>query len=232
MKNRILHLSVPVFLLFLTLSCSNDDSKVTAGIETRVFGRVYDNWNDLPVANQKLTISEWNSVPQWSPGPNDDFIQFLDSTYTDANGYYDMTFRTTGRGDLYFIEYEFNDSIMTYNQDRVEIEQLGTDTEVNYNFLHLYPVTLKITLAPDVEYLSIRIAPEYTFFTSPDWLTETNVEYSKTIFTNKNTDQNIRFFRTKPDGHYQTATFTLPATNTTLVTEFEVYITNDDFTDL
>lgn len=53
MKKRILNLSLPIFLLFLTLSCANDDSKEPSGIETRVFGRVYDNWNGLPVANQK-----------------------------------------------------------------------------------------------------------------------------------------------------------------------------------
>ncbi|GEM_PF-1957530 len=37
-------------LIFL-LAC--EDSFEPAGIETRVFGRIYDDANELPVANQK-----------------------------------------------------------------------------------------------------------------------------------------------------------------------------------
>lgn len=224
-------LSTLFFLIFFLTSCIEDTFE-PSGIETRVFGRVFDNVNDLPVVNQKILISEWNSVPQFSPGPNANFIQILDSTYTDLNGYYAITFKTSGQGDLYYINYEDNNSFWTYYRNPVEIENLGTDTEVNYNFLHLYPVNLLITLAPDVEYLSVRLRSTFTFFTTPDWLTTTNVQYTRQIFTDKNTEEQISFYRTKPDGHKQIATFTIPATNTTELTEFDVYITNDDFIDL
>ncbi|WP_442845682.1 hypothetical protein [Leeuwenhoekiella sp. H156] len=225
----IKYLSILPLVFFL--AC--EDSFEPAGIETRVFGRVYDDANELPIANQKLLVSEWNSVPQFSPGPNDDFVQYLDSTYTDINGYYELTFTTTGKGDLYFLEYEYDESYWNFYQSRVEIQNLGTDTtEVNYNFLHLYPVNLRITLAPDVENLPIRISPYFTNFRSTDWLTEVDKQYTRTILTDKNREERIRFIRTKSDGkNYQEFNYSLPATNTTELTEFEIYISNDDFVD-
>ena len=218
------------FLMLLFSSC--EDTLEPSGIETKVFGRVYDNINNLPITNQKLLISEWNSIPQITPGPNDDFIQFLDSTYTDIDGYYDITFTTSGKGDLYYISYENDDSIWTYYKNPVEIENLGDDNEIDYEFLKLFPVNLLITLEPDVEYLPIQISSlDFTYIPTPELLTETNVQYTKQIFTDKNTDDQLKLFRTKPDGLYQTATYSIPATNTSELAEFEIFITNDDFID-
>ncbi|MAW94305.1 MULTISPECIES: hypothetical protein [unclassified Leeuwenhoekiella] len=134
---------------------------------------------------------------------------------------------------MYFLEYEYDESYWNFYQGRIEIQNLGTDTtEVNYNFLHLYPVNLTITLAPDVEFLPIRMGSDFTSFSRNDWLTEPKVPYTRKLNTDKNQEEQIRFTRTKPDGNYQQARFEIPATNTTGPTEFEIYLSNDDFKDI
>lgn len=233
MKKNLPYFLLQMIALGFFISCSSDDFKENSGIETRVFGRAYDHVNNIPVVNKKLIISEWNSVPQVSPGPNEDFIQFLDSTYTDEEGYYDFTFTTSGQGDVYYIDYEYEVDIWSYYKDRVEIENLGADNEVDYNFQYFYPVDLKITLQDDHILLPVTVRPRLgRSLSDSNEFTETNVTYTYRVLTSKVHSQEINFTRRTSEGTFQRATFILPPANTTELTEFEIFVSEEDYVDI
>jgi len=215
--------------LCMCMKCK--DSMLPEGIETKVSGNIYDSTNEIPVIDQKLIIQELNEEPGFHIGPNINYSEEIDSTYTDENGDYELIFETTGKGDKYRILFEHDNEFWTYYTLPVAIENIGSSQEVNFDFLHLYPVNLKITLESDVNYLPIRISPNFTSFRSSDWLEQTETEYVRQIFTDKNSEEEIRFLRTKPDGDYQIASFIIPKTNTTNPIEFEILIKNSDFSD-
>ncbi|MCR8668039.1 hypothetical protein NO995_10125 [Aestuariibaculum sp. M13] len=218
--------------LFLSFLECEDDLQDPSGIETRVYGRMYDSQNEIPIVGQQLKISEYNRIPGSFYG-NTEFIQHLDSTLTNSEGYFDFTFTTSGLGDLYILTYQLNDQFNTMGQDAtIEIEDLGEPYEIDFDFTHLYPVNLKITLDSNVQFLPVRINPQFPlYYPSSNNLTQTGVEYTRTIYTNKNSSQNIWFYRTKNDGQGQRTVINLPATNTTDLTELNIYINNDDFVD-
>lgn len=102
MKNLIF-----LFVIVLTLtSCSKDDTDLLSeGIETRITGRITD-FNNSPISNVKLKVMEYKSTSSsWSLYGNfPDFIQDITSSETNANGEYDFTFKTSGKGNIYQIE--------------------------------------------------------------------------------------------------------------------------------
>lgn len=63
------------------------------------------------------------------------FIQYLDSTFTNSNGYYSISFMTSGQGDYYQLEYELPEGYTFYNPDYAspyykEIT-IGENNEIN-----------------------------------------------------------------------------------------------------
>lgn len=210
--------------LFMSMKC--EDELVPQGTQVNVHGRIYDEENQLPVVNHKLTVSEFNERPIASPpGSREDYIGDLGIVYTDENGYYDLTFTTSGRGDTYYIRYERNDYLWTYWQDQVELD-VTISNEVNFDFRHLYSATLKIIVADDLEYLPVVIIHSTTYSLSS--LTESG-ENTRPILIDKNAPVKIEFRRRMPDDSLQKAFFEFPPTNTTEPTEFEIHLTNDDF---
>ena len=215
--------------LCMCLKCK--DSMLPEGIQTNIKGVVYDRVNEIPIVDQKIIIEEINYEPGLSPGSNIGYYNEIDSTYTDENGNYEITFETTGKGDTYRLAYGFSKEIWTYQKNPIVIKNIGGSQVEDFDFLHLYPVDLKITLASDLENLPIRISPRFTFLRSSDWLEQTNIENIRRIFTDKNSEEEIRFFRTKPDGGYQVARFAIPVTNTVDLVEIEIFLENSDFED-
>ena len=95
------------------LSCEYVDEP---NIESTVSGVVFDSTTQLPLSNFKLKVGEYD---QRRAGLmlQPYFIQYLDSTYTDSNGYYSISFKTSGKGDYYQLEYELPDGYTMYDPD-------------------------------------------------------------------------------------------------------------------
>ena len=236
MKKRIFILNlILVFALFQ--SC--EDLQEPSGIETRVFGRMYDNQNQIPLTNHKLRIGEYNLIPGFGSAPNIEFIQFVDSTLTDSDGYYDFTFSTSGQGDRYQLEVDFDfDTYATndgnffglLNQEyHTEIENLEVDTELNFEVLFVFPVNIKITLDSDVQFLPVRIQKPY--YRATNNLTETGIEISRLYYVDKNSSWQIELKRTTSEGQRQRVILDMPATNSSELTEFEIFVNDNDFAD-
>lgn len=224
-----------VFLMMLLTSC--EDVFEPKGTETRVYGRMYDNENQLPLTNHKLKISEYNLIPGFGPTPNIDFIQYLDSTTTDSFGYFELVFKTSGKGDQYYLETDFehsnfygltDENVFSLNQSRsIKIENLGEDLEINYDITFYYPVELKFTLDADVQFLPIRISKPYSRYI--DNLTETGIEISRIYQIDKNSNWQVILTRQTLEGQKQRVVFEMPPTNSSELTSFEFYVNDADF---
>ncbi|WP_179344157.1 hypothetical protein [Winogradskyella ursingii] len=228
-----------LLLLMLVLS-SCEDIFEPSGIETRVYGRMYDSQNELPLTNHKLRIGEYNLTPGFGSAPNIDFIQYVDSSTTDSAGFFDFAFTTSGQGDRYQLEVDFDyDNYFGLTDDNVfgllnqelstELDTLGVDNEINYEVLFFFPVNLKFTLDSDVQFLPIRIREPFSRVV--DNLTETGVGISRIYHIDKNLSWQIELTRTTSDGQAQHVIFDMPATNSTDLAEFEFYINDSDFID-
>ncbi|MFY7670028.1 hypothetical protein ACOSP6_02955 [Tenacibaculum sp. MEBiC06402] len=231
MTSKINYFFVLFVMIAILSSC--EDTVLPSNIKTRVFGRMYDAENDLPVVNKKLRIGEYNTIPGFGTFPNIEFIRYVDSVYTDSNGYYDVTFETSGDGDRYTLEIDFNSddnfSLLNYPGYPTRIEKLGEENELNFDALFLFPVQLKITLAPDVQFLPIRIDKPY--FRPVNNLNETGVEITRLFYIDKNSDWQVMLKRETNDGQRQRVLIDMNATNSSDLTEFEFNINNEDFVD-
>ena len=227
-----------LFFLLIVFFNSCEDRFEPSGIETRVYGRMYDSKNELPLKNQKIRIAESNLIPGFGPTPNIDFIQYVDSTNTDSDGYFDLNFTTSGKGDIYQLEVNHNyenyfglnieNVFVLLNQEyRIGLENLGVEKEFNFEVLFYYPVNLKITLDSDVQFLPIRIRKPYSRFT--DNLTETGVEISRIYSIDKDSTWQILLTRKTSNGQNQRVIIDMPATNNNFLTEFEFKIKETDF---
>ncbi|AUC75673.1 hypothetical protein [Olleya sp. Bg11-27] len=207
----------------LLLSCNKDDA-LDEGIETKVFGRIYDTPNDIPFENLKLKIAEYKTDPD-GLFVSYDFVQFLDSTYTDSNGNYDFTFETSGAGNYYRLFVEEDIDIWTYLYDAVPIE-IGLDNKWDFDFLHLYPVNLLITLN-NIEYTPVHI--NSYIYPHLESIEITNSEIIRTLYTDKNTDTQINFRRETTPNVFENYSVIVPASNTIESINFSINIENSDF---
>jgi len=214
-----------ISLLFLCMKC--EDYLEPEGIESSVYGTVYDSVNDMPVVDQKLLIIESNANGFYS---RREFIQILDSTQTDANGFYEMNFTTSGKGDTYSVLPERQDNIWTYYQDAIEIENLNSETKVDFNFLLLYPAVLNIRLESDVENLPVGVTHRYRGSTYI-FINETDKLIQEKIFIDKNQPQVIKIFRNISLNESENFSYVIPVTNTTEETEYNIDVSNADFVD-
>jgi hypothetical protein len=229
-----------IILLVTILFTSCEDKFEENGIETRIYGRIYDSQNNLALPNHKLKVGEYNLIPGFGITPNIDFIQYLDSTNTDSNGYFDFTFTTSGKGDIYELEIDFdynnyfgltNENVFTLGNNDIytELENLGEDFEINYEVILFFPIKLKIILDNDVEFLPIRISEPYNRYV--DQINETNVENTRIYYIDKNSDWEFMLTRKTSNGQNQRVLINMPATNNSNLTEFEFNIKNEDFVD-
>lgn len=212
-----------ILMLFLCMKC--EDYLAPEGMETSVYGTVYDSINDIPVTGIKVKIEETNRNGFYS---KQEFIQFLDSTYTDAYGNYSLNFRTTGKGDTYNLVFERTPKIWTNWQGPVEVEPSEEVTEKDFNFLHLYPAVLNIRVEKDVKHLPLGISRIYN--TSSDLSIEkSDTVYRKRIFIDKNSDQSIKFYRNISLNKNENFIYIIPATETPSETEYDISIRESDF---
>jgi hypothetical protein len=133
-----------VLLVLLSIFGSCEEEPFDAGIETTVFGRVYDTINEIPLKSIKIKIGE--SIRQGTfSGTSYNFIGYLDSTITDNEGNYKITFETSGKGSIYDLHISLKEDIAISSiREVIKDENIGASEELNINALQLYPVNLKI----------------------------------------------------------------------------------------
>ena len=219
-----------LFIILLCVGCEKDSEPLHAGIETRVSGRVYDFDKALPLANQKILIAEYKkkSMHYGSVGSNEDFVGFIDSTYTDVSGNYDFTFKTTGKGDVYKVFLSETFDVMSYS-DPYEIKKVGEPQYFEFSGWQLYPQDLKVT-TNNLTILPVKIFMRGKPYAIPD-LTENNTEVNYRVYVDKNLGQYVSFQREKPDGTTQHFIVEAPATGTTELTQWVITLNDSDFID-
>ena len=120
MKNILICIS---FLLVL-VSCEKEN--VQSGIQTKVSGTL-TNYLGAPIVNAKVKIGEFKNRFVSDGGSTDYFSKYIDSTYTNSLGEYEITFTTTGEGSSYRVIIENSPTDQSYYglNDSVEIKNLG-----------------------------------------------------------------------------------------------------------
>ncbi|MDV6170386.1 hypothetical protein R1T16_18265 [Flavobacterium sp. DG1-102-2] len=219
-------ITIYVFIMVLFTAMKCDDDFVSKSTNGRVTGRVFDQWNNIPFVNMKLAIAEYNYKSHGITG-EEVFVQYLTDTTTDAEGYYDVSFVTSGKGDRYYVvPLETDESVFTYYYEPELIKVYLNIDSADINFLHLYPCSLKVTVADDLSNFPIKVATDFQPYTIAD-ITEAGSEVTRQLHINKNAPTTLYFYKGT-----QHAVFTIPVTNTTDATEYSVNLRNEDFKDM
>lgn len=218
-----------ICILFMNMKCEDtEEDYLPAGIETRVYGNIYDDFNNLPVSNQKLVVAEYQRDFRFDGGVYDVFVQELDSITSDINGNFDFIFETGGMGTEYKIYPRHNPSIWTGYEGTRNIENIGNEEQTDFNYNHLTRCTLIINI-DNVDFAPFPIS----IFSSQNYNTEDIVESNgiveRTVYLFPNSDETLFIGRTLDDGTRQTAMFSVPASNSLDDRIFEVTLTNDNF---
>lgn len=212
-------------ILFLTLTgCERDPIK--AGINSTVFGNVHNIYNE-PIENQKFVVNEYKKKFVSDGGVSYNYIGQIGSGTSNASGNYSINFTTSGKGDYYKLSPEHNSQIWTYQQDPVEIENIGGSNELNFTFLKLHLCILNITVN-NVDFLPVTISTFLTENSELNPITENNTTITRQIYIG-NEETSIRFYRKISNSQGQAATFIIPPTNSTDTMSFDIDLDNSDF---
>jgi hypothetical protein len=212
-----------IILALVFLSCESDP--IDAGVETTVQGIIYDSRNDIPFQNLKLKVAEYKDDTQSGIYHTLRFIQWIDSTHTDSEGNYSLNFKTSGRGDRYKLHAESEQDIWYYNNRVVDIG-IGKDVNLDFNFLHLYPIKLVIEMN-NINHLPISGSTGY--YPKMEAINTANGKVERKIYTDKNSDTQIYFSRKVAANTYESYTHIIPASNTSELTTYNLTLNNSDF---
>ncbi|MEO9481410.1 MAG: hypothetical protein ABJO28_05900 [Maribacter dokdonensis] len=215
-----------LLLVLLSVLCSCEEKSLEAGIETTVFGRIYDTINEIPIKNIKIKIGE--SIRQGTfSGTNYNFKGYLDSTITDSEGNYKITFETSGKGTIYDLHISLKEDI-SFNSIRevIKDENIGATEELNLDALQLYPVNLKITTT-DVFEESILI---FTQFSGGDIEKHPSLKTTteRTVWLDKNQSSSVSF-HIEDSNPLRYAAKTISATNSKTITTADIALSYEDF---
>ena len=217
-----------IYLLLLSLlfvSCESDP--IEAGVVTNIQGMVYDDWNKIPFENLKLKIGEYKSE---SSGiyRTYHFIQWVDSTYTDPGGYYNMDFETSGQGDYYKISAERVDNIWYHpSPSQRGIDSIGSSNQQDFSFVQLFPVRLVIELN-NIDHLPIDMFVQYYHQDLED-ITSGNGTVERIFYANKHVQSELVFRRRNAPEENDLYEVIIPASKTTELTTVNLSINNSDF---
>lgn len=221
-----------IYLFFFLLLVSCEKENIQSGIQTKVTGRL-SNYEGEPIVNAKVKIGEYKNKFVSDGGSTDYFSKYIDSTLTNNNGEYEITFKTTGEGSSYRLLIDNNPIDQSYYgyYDSVEINNLGNPFVFNYNqFTKLYPCDVTINMN-SIQNLPIRIFHETTRQVNNPEITS-NTVFVKRIFITKFGIQKFTLQRIKPNGTYQQAVFNFPASNSELLTTQNINLIDSDFVDI
>ena len=219
-----------IFLSLLLVSC--EEENIQSGIQTNVTGKVIE-YNFSPVQNVKVRIGEFKSHFVFDGGSQDYFVKYVDSTFTDLNGNYNMNFTTTGNGTSYKVIFEnspTDQSYIGYN-DPIKIDKIGSDFILNNVYItKLYPCQVTIN-SNNISIFPIGIWHETTRTVNTPEINSAST-YIKTIYITNYLTQTLNFYRTKPNGINQKAIFTFPPSNSTNTTTQNILLNETDFIDI
>ncbi|KAA5823810.1 hypothetical protein FPF71_14055 [Algibacter amylolyticus] len=222
MKNKLIF----ILSLFSLLLISCEKEPIPANIETLVYGKIYDSTNDIPIVNEKIKIAEYKTIGVPS-GISYIFQGFVDSTTTDINGEYSLPFNTTGNGNLYQIQLDFNEQVHIPNlTESIQEENIGTQKEQNFEALRLYPINLRIITSDEINQ-EIHIHKQHPS-RQIDPIPALNQNSVRRIWVDKNVENEINFqiLTTSP---YLNHSITIPLNNTSELYEYQVEISSTDF---
>ena len=220
-KNILIILNL---FLFVFISC--EDESIPAEVETIVYGRIFDSTNNIPIINEKIKLAEFRTQGTFA-GTNYIFKGFVASTTTNSNGDFVLPFKTSGDGNKYQIQVQYNNEVHIPNlEEFIKDENIGGQEEFLFEALRLYPVDLRIITTDQInQQISVyKQFPERTITPIPP-STQNSI---KTIWIDKNVLNkiNFRLENSKPVlNHF----ITIPLNNTTSIYEYEVQIKPSDF---
>lgn len=222
MKKNLIYILTCFSLLII--SCEEDP--IPANIETLVYGRIYDSTNDIPIVNEKIKIAEYSTVGTPS-GTSYIFKSFVDSTTTDINGEFNFPFNTTGNGNKYQLQLDYNEQVHIPNLvEFIQDENIGNQEEFNFEALRLYPIDLRVITTDEISQ-EIHIHKQHPS-RAIDPIPALNQNSVRRIWADKNVENEINFqiLTTSPYlNHY----IVIPLNNTTELYEYEVEISSTDF---
>lgn len=211
---------------FAFVSCEDPDP-LPAGITTHVSGKILELGGE-PVVKAKIRIGEYRSKHNFTNGGNDEFQRWIDSTYTDVNGKYELDFTTTGNGTLYKIDVveQGIDEVQTYMAqyvDEEKIEPVGTN--FTYNPIGVYNVY------PCDVYLDLKKVTQFPIYvnhysTNYAYLIEIKDvdDYKIRLYLRKNTAQTLNLSNSKGTFKYNFA-----GIESSELTEHHLTLSDDDF---
>ena len=215
-----------ILILFTVIFTSCEKEPLPADIETIIFGEIYDSTNDLPIINKKLKIAEFREISTLSGG-NSIFNGYIDSTYTNNNGAYNLAFRTSGNGSRYVIQIEYDKEVHIFDSDEtIQDEIIGEQLELNFEALQLYPVDLRV-ITTDIINQEITV---YQLFPGgiTDRIPPATQNSIRRIWIDKNIVNNINFSIREPNPNLN-YDIEIPINDTTELYEYEVEINSSDF---
>ncbi|OXA81335.1 hypothetical protein B0A65_03515 [Flavobacterium frigidimaris] len=222
--------------------CRKDPVLIKSGIETRVFGKLTD-YRDKPISNLKVKVGEFkvtsNSV--FDISLDYEFIQDVDSTYTDDKGNYNFTFKTSGKGNfysLYFGEYTKKNEpqviwepfLIDITDSSNDMKYIGKEFEFNtINLIELYPcqITFKTN---NLSTFPLTPIHNLTYSFNLDQITANGTSV-QTIYIQKYLKETVNLSRFK-DGVIQRATYEFPASNFEGITYQTIIVEENDFKDV
>jgi len=222
-------------ILFVFTNCECERDPIDAGVVSTVSGNAYDFRNDIPAQGIKIKVGEFKRHFVID-GNGNTFIKWVDSTYTDINGDYNLTFATSGLGDNYKLFAEETIDIRGYN-DVIDITNIGGSNVFDLNFVHIYPIKLIITVN-NVSYSPIQISNYYNHHI--DKITQANGQFERILYLDKNFDNEnkVKFsIDTDPNNYYSDYSdikayeVIIPAAsvNATTIVDFPITINDSDF---
>ena len=215
---------ISIFLLFTITSC--EDESLPSEIVTLTYGKIFDSTNNIPVINQKIRLAEFKTQGTFA-GTNYIFKGFIDSTMTDSNGEFSLPFKTTGNGNKYQIQIEYNNEVHIPNlEEFVKDENIGGQEEFLFEALKLYPIDLRVITTDQInQQISIYKQFPERIITPIPASTQNSV---RRIWIDKNVINviNFRIENVIPNlNHF----INIPINNTSSIYEYEVQINSSDF---
>jgi hypothetical protein len=214
-----------ILLIFCLILISCEKDPIDEGVVTNIQGNVYDYANSLPFENLKLKVAEYRTHPTFISASYE-FIQWIDSTYTDQNGNYNLDFETSGQGDHYMLHVEEDVDIWTYQYNAIEIDSIGMNNYQDLDFLHIYPTNLIIEIN-DIDFLPIEI--DVDLFPDLESINTNNGTTERLLYSSQFEETEINFRRKNADNEYETYQIIIPASNPTELLDFNITLNNSDF---
>lgn len=230
-------------LSFCVMGCKKDAALIKSGIETRVFGKLTD-YRDKPISNLKVKVAEFKVTNNGSYIVSYDdyeFIDWIDSTYTNTNGNYDFVFKTSGKGNFYRLFFsertKENEPQIIWDPFFIDITErsndmkyIGKEFEFNtVNLIELYPCQITFIVNNPAIF---PMMPTHNL-TYPSNLKSiiANGSSVHTIYIQKYNKQTVNLYRTK-NGITQVALYEFQASNVEGITYQTITVEESDFKDV